>query len=251
MKYNRTGRSGLKLPAISLGWWYNFGGLDVLETGRAIARSASHGVIIKGSNYLEDLSKVKTLIVDKTGTLTRGQIKVLHLFTFDKHRPTDALKEAASIASISSHPISQAIVRFATEHRLSFPPPKDFHELPGLGITAHDHLGNFYALGTIGQHHIHNNHVRHFVLSLFNSFQTAISTNCFIAMAFKKIGSSLHKIYIIIDNKNDWMANSPVDIPKLEGYLKGITSQEPSPAPEPVPGSGCCLWRLLKRMFNR
>jgi len=45
MKYNRTGRSGLKLPAISLGWWYNFGGLDLLENGRAIARYAfDHGV---------------------------------------------------------------------------------------------------------------------------------------------------------------------------------------------------------------
>jgi L-glyceraldehyde 3-phosphate reductase len=38
--YNRAGRSGLKLPAISLGWWYNFGGLDALENGRAIARRA-------------------------------------------------------------------------------------------------------------------------------------------------------------------------------------------------------------------
>ena len=45
MKYNRCGRSGLKLPAISLGWWYNFGGLDPLENGRAIARSAfEHGI---------------------------------------------------------------------------------------------------------------------------------------------------------------------------------------------------------------
>ena len=45
MVYNRVGRSGLKLPAISLGWWYNFGGLDLLENGRAIARSAfEHGV---------------------------------------------------------------------------------------------------------------------------------------------------------------------------------------------------------------
>ncbi len=40
MLYDRTGRSGLKLPAISLGWWYNFGGLDPLENGRAIARRA-------------------------------------------------------------------------------------------------------------------------------------------------------------------------------------------------------------------
>jgi len=40
MIYNRTGRSGLKLPAISLGWWYNFGGVDVLENSRRIARRA-------------------------------------------------------------------------------------------------------------------------------------------------------------------------------------------------------------------
>jgi L-glyceraldehyde 3-phosphate reductase len=40
MKYKRAGGSGLKLPAISLGWWYNFGGVDKLENGRAIARRA-------------------------------------------------------------------------------------------------------------------------------------------------------------------------------------------------------------------
>lgn len=40
MPYNRTGNSGLKLPQISLGWWYNFGGVDRLENGRAIARRA-------------------------------------------------------------------------------------------------------------------------------------------------------------------------------------------------------------------
>ena len=40
MTYNRAGNSGLKLPQISLGWWYNFGGRDILENGRAIARRA-------------------------------------------------------------------------------------------------------------------------------------------------------------------------------------------------------------------
>jgi len=40
MKYNRCGRSGLKLPAISLGFWHNFGGLDPFENGRAIVRRA-------------------------------------------------------------------------------------------------------------------------------------------------------------------------------------------------------------------
>ncbi|MBN2119375.1 MAG: L-glyceraldehyde 3-phosphate reductase [Anaerolineales bacterium] len=40
MRYNRVGQSGLKLPAISLGWWYNFGGRDPLENGRLLARRA-------------------------------------------------------------------------------------------------------------------------------------------------------------------------------------------------------------------
>src|SRR3954466_6766739 len=40
MQYNRTGRSGLKLPAISLGLWYNFGGIDMFENGRAMVRRA-------------------------------------------------------------------------------------------------------------------------------------------------------------------------------------------------------------------
>jgi L-glyceraldehyde 3-phosphate reductase len=40
MRYNRCGRSGLKLPAISLGWWYNFGGVDTFENARAMARRA-------------------------------------------------------------------------------------------------------------------------------------------------------------------------------------------------------------------
>lgn len=130
----------------------------------AIAKSASRGIIIKGSIYLETLTKVKMLIVDKTGTLTRGQIKVLHLIPFDNNRPTDILKIAASIASVSSHPISQAIVRFASQHHLSFFSPKDSHETPGLGITARDHLGNKYALGNLklmNRLHLHPNpHLR-------------------------------------------------------------------------------------------
>ena len=47
MKYNRTGRSGLKLPAISLGMWYNFGGVDLLENGR-IWLVSSKAVLLAG-----------------------------------------------------------------------------------------------------------------------------------------------------------------------------------------------------------
>jgi aryl-alcohol dehydrogenase-like predicted oxidoreductase len=54
--YNRTGNSGLKLPQISLGWWYNFGGRDTFENGRAIARRAVTSALIGASSVkqLED-----------------------------------------------------------------------------------------------------------------------------------------------------------------------------------------------------
>jgi L-glyceraldehyde 3-phosphate reductase len=54
MRYNRVGRSGLKLPAISLGLWYNFGGVDPLENARAMARYAFDWGITHfdlGNNY--------------------------------------------------------------------------------------------------------------------------------------------------------------------------------------------------------
>jgi heavy metal translocating P-type ATPase len=130
----------------------------------AIARSAAKGVIIKGGIYLEALSNVKMLIVDKTGTLTKGMIKVQHQISFDHRNPTDVLRHAAGIASISSHPISKSIVKFAKEHHLVFSPPLEFKEIPGEGIIAKDinhHQIIYGNLKLLEKHHIPHKHHFH------------------------------------------------------------------------------------------
>ena len=58
MTYNRTGNSGLKLPAISLGWWYNFGGRDNIENGRAIARRALGILQRRAPAAIHDMNRI-------------------------------------------------------------------------------------------------------------------------------------------------------------------------------------------------
>ena len=102
----------------------------------AIARAATKGIIIKGSSYLEGLGQIKTLLVDKTGTLTRGQIKVSHVTRISDASHDTIIKIAASVESISNHPLAKAIVRYANVHKVTFHSPTSFNEVPGFGITA-------------------------------------------------------------------------------------------------------------------
>jgi heavy metal translocating P-type ATPase len=114
----------------------------------AIAMAAKKGVIVKSGLSLEILKKVNVLIVDKTGTLTKGKIEVQHITVFDKIKENGAIKLAASIAGISSHPIAKSIVILAEEKQIDFELIKNFEEIPGEGIEAADSK-NKYFLGGI------------------------------------------------------------------------------------------------------
>ena len=113
----------------------------------AIAYAAKRGIIIKGGNYLEGLTRVTTLVVDKTGTLTKGNI-VVHSIDASKNFPEHHVLELACIAaSMSHHPISKAIVSYAREKHIQVSTPQSFDEHPGKGVMAvfrgqHIVLGN-------------------------------------------------------------------------------------------------------------
>jgi Cd2+/Zn2+-exporting ATPase len=101
----------------------------------AVAVLAKRGVIIKGAQYLEGFSDVKTLVVDKTGTLTKGKLSVVKL-VIDHHVKEDSLNEIAiSIASLSRHPSAESIVNFL-EKKTKRHEIKHFEETMGKGITA-------------------------------------------------------------------------------------------------------------------
>ena len=98
-----------------------------------VAVAARHGILIRSSAFLEELSDLTSLVVDKTGTLTFGTLRLQSIDSPLEDR-SHVLKLAASLGSASSHPVSRALAGLVTqEHILQL---CDIHERQGLGVVA-------------------------------------------------------------------------------------------------------------------
>ena len=104
-----------------------------------ITNAAKNGVLIKGSTYVEETSKVKVFAFDKTGTLTEGMLEVANIIGLEYSRK-DILVKAASIEALSEHPIAEAIVEEAKREGIKLETVRDFQAIFGKG-----------AMGKIGQ----------------------------------------------------------------------------------------------------
>ncbi len=102
----------------------------------SIGHAAKKGVIIKGGDFLEGISKAKVLIVDKTGTLTRGKLKVENFFVFDDWESNDVLRLSSAASLLSSHPSAKAILKYAEEKNVKPLEPEKFEEYSGKGSVS-------------------------------------------------------------------------------------------------------------------
>ena len=102
----------------------------------AIGRAARKGAIIKGGLYLEVLSAVDTVVLDKTGTLTLGTPEIVDVRTYNGYRPADVVRIAATAERFSEHPLARAITRRASDLSLVVGEPAAFHYSPGMGIVC-------------------------------------------------------------------------------------------------------------------
>lgn len=102
----------------------------------AIGTAARRGVIVKSADFLEQVARITTLIVDKTGTLTLGKLSVNSVRTFGDISLSQVLEIACAICGRSTHPVSKAIVLHAKEKGVVCGPPENFHEIEGRGIVA-------------------------------------------------------------------------------------------------------------------
>ncbi len=102
----------------------------------AIGRAARKGAIIKGGLYLEVLSAVDTVVLDKTGTLTLGTPEIFDVRTYNSYRPADMVRIAATAERFSEHPLARAITRRASDLSLVVGEPAAFHYSPGMGIVC-------------------------------------------------------------------------------------------------------------------
>ncbi|KMT22490.1 heavy metal translocating P-type ATPase [Clostridium cylindrosporum] len=100
-----------------------------------IGGASKRGVLVKGSNYLEALNNVETVIFDKTGTLTKGLFKVTEITPEDDNTKEDLLEYAAYAESYSNHPIATSIIR-AYGKEIDKANLSDYEEISGHGIKV-------------------------------------------------------------------------------------------------------------------
>ena len=118
-----------------------------------VGKGAEHGILFKNSAALEQVHKLNAIVLDKTGTLTKGQPSVTDVLISDfgfriseepssdpqsaiRNPQSEILRLAASAERGSEHPLGEAIVRAANEQGLSLSQPTDFESIAGFGIRA-------------------------------------------------------------------------------------------------------------------
>jgi P-type Cu+ transporter len=99
-------------------------------------RGAEHGILVKGGETLETAHKLSTVVLDKTGTITRGQPSLTDLVPVDGWREDELLRLVASAERGSEHPIGEAIVRAGRERDAELLEPLSFNALAGHGVEA-------------------------------------------------------------------------------------------------------------------
>lgn len=114
-----------------------------------IASAARQGIVIKGANYLEDLSKADTFVFDKTGTLTEGEFSVREIYA-EQGTEEELLKIAAHVESYSNHPIAQSLLN-AYDGEIDKDLVSNIKQIPGYGLSGdYDgkriHVGNFWLM---------------------------------------------------------------------------------------------------------
>lgn len=122
-----------------------------------IGGASRKGILVKGSNYLDALTKIKTVVFDKTGTLTKGEFKVAEIISANGFKEEEILKYAAYAEANSSHPIAKSILD-AYKNIIQQNEITEVKEISGHGIQAKID-GNEVLIGN--DKLLHNENIKH------------------------------------------------------------------------------------------
>jgi Cu+-exporting ATPase len=150
-----------------------------------IGKGAENGILIKDGEHLELAHKIKTVLFDKTGTITEGKPVVSEIITtgYDEN---ELLKLAASLEKRSEHPLAKAIVNYADTKGITIPDPNEFESTTGFGLIGKVEdkkiiIGNNNFLSN---HNVTLNHFEDKAFELSSEGKTVV----YIAIAGKSAG---------------------------------------------------------------
>ena len=103
----------------------------------AIAWGARHGILFRGGAAVEKLAEISTVALDKTGTLTTGELRVEQVESFPAGRERQVAQIACSLERLSTHPLARAIARYGKQQQLVLFDLTQFQSITGQGLQAH------------------------------------------------------------------------------------------------------------------
>lgn len=101
-----------------------------------MGKGAKNGILIKDAKALETMNKVSVLVVDKTGTLTKGKPSVEYIYCATDNNEEDILQRIASLNKYSEHPLAEAVMDYALEKGIDVLKAKDFEAILGKGVIG-------------------------------------------------------------------------------------------------------------------
>jgi Cd2+/Zn2+-exporting ATPase len=111
----------------------------------SLTKQAQEGILVKGNKFIEKLQEIEIFAFDKTGTLTEGNLKIFDIIPYNGANKSDIISIAASLESLSEHPIGKAIVKQAKDMDLKFHVIDNFEIIKGKGIKGQINDEMFYV----------------------------------------------------------------------------------------------------------
>lgn len=119
-----------------------------------VGKAAEAGVLIRNGEALQTASKITTMVLDKTGTITAGQPQVTEIYTLNGFTETQVITRAAGLEAGSEHPLANAVLEAARAHNCQIEPASDFHATAGKGVQGQV-AGNQVLLGNLAMMDVH------------------------------------------------------------------------------------------------
>ena len=101
-----------------------------------VGKGAEAGILIRSAEYLERSQKINTVVLDKTGTITKGEPSVTDVIPIDGYASDDVLRISASAESGSEHPLARAVVGMAQTKKIAIENLREFEAVSGMGVRA-------------------------------------------------------------------------------------------------------------------